>query len=375
VFEWRRELAILGPVVLLGQLDVWWVSASDAGWGIRALEAVAVLAFGLLLLLRHRDPMATLVAMAVLACLTALIVERRAFFFGQLVPYLIVVSATAGALRRRDRVRGLALSFVAFAPLVALVPALQGEGNLVTYAVVIPGAWGIGHVLGEHARRADALAALAQAREEETARAAQAERDRLSRELHDIVAHNVGVIVLHAVAALAAANDEHAGPAVQRPLETIEATAREALDEMRRLVAMLDSGAPDGASGRVAQLEPLVERIRSAGLRVELAIEGEPCVLPAAIDLSAYRIVQESLTNALKHAGRSSVRVRLRYDLRALAIEVCDDGPGVSVPALGRGGRGLVGMRERVSLLGGTFEAGPRASGGFSVCAELPLAT
>jgi signal transduction histidine kinase len=375
VIRWRRELAIVGLVALLGQLDVWLISASDAGWGTRALEAAGVLAFAVLLLLRHRDAMAVLVAMAVIGCLVALLVERRAFFFGQLVPYLIVVAATAGALHRRDRLLGLALGYAAFAPLVALVPSLQGEGNIVTYTVGIATAWGIGLVLGERARRADALAALAQVREKEAAHAAQAERDRLSRELHDIVAHNVGVIILHAVAALAAARDEQAGPALNRPLETIESTARETLDEMRRLVGMLDSPAPDGAPGRVANLEPLLDRIRGAGLRVELAIEGEPRALPPAIDLSAYRIVQEAVTNALKHAGHAGVRVCLRYDPRALSIEVRDDGPGATAPAVSRGGRGLVGMHERVSLLGGTFEAGPHASGGFAVRAELPLAT
>jgi signal transduction histidine kinase len=125
----------------------------------------------------------------------------------------------------------------------------------------------------------------------------------------------------------------------------------------------------------VANLEVLLDRIRSAGLPVELAIEGEPRALPAAVDLSAYRIVQEALTNALKHAGRGSARVRLRYDPLALDIEVRDDGSGQGAQALSGSGRGLVGMRERVSLLGGTFEAGPQASGGFSVRAELPLAT
>ena len=160
--------------------------------------------------------------------------------------------------------------------------------------------------------------------------------------------------------------------AIIGPLATIEATARETLDEMRRLVRLLDEQQPGFAPAKLANLEPLLERIRGAGLDVELAIDGEPRALPAAIDLSAYRIVQESLTNALKHAGRATVRVRLSYRELALGIDVVDDGSG-HAESVGSGGRGLAGMRERVALFNGTLEAGPDSAGGFRVHAELPL--
>ena len=370
----RLELAIVAPVALLGQVDVWWITGSGLSRASQTLEAIGVLAFAVALLWRHRAPAAVLVFMGLLSCAMALVVERRAFFFGQLFPYLIVLAAAAGAARgMRERFLALALGVAAFAPLVVLVPELQGAGNLATYAVVLPGAWAIGLVLGDRARRADSMELLANLREQETRDAVAEERARISRELHDVVAHNVGIIVLHAVAARSAALGEQSSAAVGGPLETIETTARETLEEMRRLVRLLDDHQqPATAPAKLANLEALLERIRGAGLDVELAIEGEPRPLPAAIDLSAYRIVQEALTNALKHAGRASVQVRLCYEDRGVAIDVVDNGEGRTSPP-GSGGRGLAGMRERVALFNGTLEAGPGDGGGFHVHAELPV--
>jgi signal transduction histidine kinase len=329
--------------------------------------------FALALLLRHRAPFEVLVFMGALSCAQALLVERRAFFFGQLLPYVITLAAAAAASRGARRLFALALGFLAFAPLVALVPELQGAGNLATFAVVLPGAWGIGLVLGDRAHRADSMELLASVREHEAKQAVAAERARISRELHDVVAHNVGIVVLHTVAARAAAQSEGSSAAVSGPLETIETTARETLEEMRRLVRLLDEHQqPAIVPAKLANLEALLERIRGAGLEVELTIEGEPRPLPAAIDLSAYRIVQESLTNTLKHAGRASVQVRLCYRPRDVAIDVIDDGPGGTEPA-GTAGRGLAGMRERVALFNGTLDAGPKVGGGFRVHAELPV--
>ena len=232
------------------------------------------------------------------------------------------------------------------------------------------GAWGVSSESDGH--RADSMALLAEWREEEAKQAVEAERARISRELHDVVAHNVGIVVLHAVAAQSAAERGAAGEAIAAPLATIEATARETLDEMRRLVRLLDEQHPAIAPAKLADLETLLERIRGAGLPVELAIEGKPRPLPAAIDLSAYRIVQEALTNALKHAGNANVSVRLDYDDLVLGIEIVDDGTGPA-PTDDAGGRGLAGMRERVALFNGTLETGPASAGGFRVHAELPL--
>jgi signal transduction histidine kinase len=166
-------------------------------------------------------------------------------------------------------------------------------------------------------------------------------------------------------------------PAVRQRAETalgsIERTAREGLREMRRLLGLLgDESAPREPQPGLDRLDELVAGARGAGLEVSTAVEGAPTRLPAGVDLSAYRIVQEALTNAMKHAGRCRARVVVRYRPDAVELEILDDGRGVEGPPAG--GRGLAGMRERVSLLGGEFAAGPADDGrGFRVCARLPL--
>jgi signal transduction histidine kinase len=198
------------------------------------------------------------------------------------------------------------------------------------------------------------------------------ERARIARELHDLVAHNVSVMVVQAGAERHALAPGH--ESTREALSSIERSGRQALAEARRLLGVLRQGDDhDGLEPQpgVARIGELVEQVRRAGLPVELAVEGEPVELPAGLDLCAYRVVQEGLTNALKHAGPARARVRLRYAPARLAVEVSDDGPGVTN---GDGaGHGLLGMRERVSLYGGSLAAGPRPEGGFAVKAELPL--
>jgi signal transduction histidine kinase len=200
------------------------------------------------------------------------------------------------------------------------------------------------------------------------------ERARIARELHDLVAHNVSVMVVQAGA------ERHALPPEQQStreaLTSIEQSGRQALAEARRLLGVLRHGDQSDElqpQPGVARIGELVEQTRRAGLPVELEVAGEPVGLPAGVDLCAYRVVQESLTNALKHAGPAHARVRLRYDRAALSIDVVDDGPGAATPDGDGAGHGLIGMRERVTLYGGRIEAGPRPEGGFAVHAELPL--
>ena len=156
---------------------------------------------------------------------------------------------------------------------------------------------------------------------------------------------------------------------------TVEETGRQALSEMRRLLGIMRTEeevpalAPQPGLGT---LPALVEQVRQSGLPVELTVEGEPVKLPAGVDLSAYRIVQEALTNALKHAGESHASVRVHYGADSLELEIVDDGGGVPEP-LSSGGHGLVGMRERVALLGGVLSAGPVRGGGYRVAAEIPI--
>lgn len=210
-------------------------------------------------------------------------------------------------------------------------------------------------------------------REQRAQEAAREERGRIARELHDVIAHSVSVMVVQAGAA-----EEVLRQAPERALEPIRAvqeTGRQALAEMARLLGMLRR---DGEELGLApqpgldDLETLVEQTRRAGLPVKLRVEGTPRPVPLGADLSAYRIVQEALTNARKHAGEASAAVTVRYGHEALEVEIVDDGSG-SGNGDG-GGHGLVGMRERVALFGGEFEAGPQLAGGFRVHARLPLA-
>jgi signal transduction histidine kinase len=157
-------------------------------------------------------------------------------------------------------------------------------------------------------------------------------------------------------------------------LETIERIGRGALTEMRRLVGMLRSDSADPLSPQpgLDDLSTLVAQVREAGLPVDLRVEGERRDLPVGIELSAYRIVQEALTNALKHAGDARATVHVRYGAESLELEIVDDGPGAPAP-VASGGHGLAGMRERVALYGGRLDAGRRPSGGFSVRVLLPI--
>ena len=224
-------------------------------------------------------------------------------------------------------------------------------------------------VVGAKERRAS----LAERERDVAAReAVVAERARIARELHDVVAHHVSMIVLQAGAERHALPGDQAG--TRDVLGTIEQTGRSALTEMRRLLQMLreDDADPLAPQPGLADLPVLVSQVREAGLEVELEVDGERRELPVGLELSAYRIVQEALTNALKHAGDAAASVRVRYGEDAIELEVVDDGIGNgSVERVG--GHGLVGMRERVALYGGKLEARRRDEGGYLVRALLPI--
>ena len=272
------------------------------------------------------------------------------------------------------------------AAVVAVVMSLpRTDADLVDAAFAslgLAGAW----VLGDRARVQRALAAelsdravrLEREREGEARRAVASERARIARELHDVVAHHVSMMVVQAEAGPLAVERDPARAA--GAFEAIAATGRQALVEMRRLLGVLrgDGQAPSLApQPGLDQVPSLVEQVGRAGLEVELVVEGEKAPLPAGVELSAYRIVQEALTNAVRHAGPGRARVLVRYGERDLELTVRDEGGGGgAAPAGGpptRSGQGLVGMRERVSLFGGELHAGPGPDGGFTVAARLPL--
>jgi signal transduction histidine kinase len=198
------------------------------------------------------------------------------------------------------------------------------------------------------------------------------ERARIARELHDVIAHHVSMIVLQAGAERRVLGDANAS--TREVLETVERSGRSALTETRRLLGMLRGDASDPLTPQpgLDDVPMLVGQLRDAGLPVELSIDGERRELPVGIELSAYRIVQEALTNALKHAGDARATVHVRYGSDSLELEIVDDGQGGSKRASG-GGHGLVGMRERVALYGGRFDARRGPGGGFAVRVVLPI--
>jgi signal transduction histidine kinase len=236
-------------------------------------------------------------------------------------------------------------------------------------------AWLVGRIIRSWRGRAVTLERanreLAEQRDLQAQAAVAVERGRIARELHDVIAHNVSMIVVQAGAAARVLEGEQ--PHVRSALEAIETTGRATVDEMRRMLGVLrqsDDGLALAPQPGLAELERLVSNIRGAGLPVELRVEGSPVQLPPALDLTAYRIAQEALTNTLKHAGVARAELTIRYEAAAVEIEVCDDGPGASN---GNGdGHGLIGMRERAALWGGQLEAG-RTERGWQVRARLPL--
>ena len=267
--------------------------------------------------------------------------------------------------------RGFAIgtaAFVSAAFLSALLPNGGLGGSLLFATIVVIVLAIVRNVVKDRERNAE----LAERERDVAAReAVVAERARIARELHDAIAHNVSMVVMQAGAERRVLERGAGSP--HEVLQTIEEVGRGALGEMRRMIGMLRSDRADALAPEpgLADVPTLVGQVREAGLPVELRIDGTPSELPLGIELSAYRIIQEALTNALKHAGDARASVAIRYGNDALELEVVDDGAGASA-AVTSGGHGLVGMRERVALYGGKLDAGRRPGGGFAVHVLLP---
>jgi len=328
------------------------------------------------LLLRRRFPFAAPAAVWVIAAGCA-VVDGRLVVFSVISSVAGMVAAfLLGNLRDETKARlGLAVVVAGAATVIYNNPR-HAPGELVFVPVLFAIGWLAGFALRERAAQAEEAEerALRAEREREAASriAVAEERARIARELHDIVAHAVSVMVLQVGAVrhnLPQALEED-----RVPLKGVEQSGRTALAEMRRLLgAMRNDG--DGAElapqPGLDRLDALLDEVGRAGLPVELHVDGDPVPLPRAADLSVYRIVQEGLTNALKHAGASQAEVTLRYEPDELHIDVRDDGAGAS-PSDGLG-HGLVGVRERVKIYGGEMSAGTATGGGFLLSARLPL--
>ena len=374
--DWALALAL----AVLAQAEIWTMdvwhgqTAVEISWDERAAAAIAALVLMLSLAWRRRAPLAVLgvgIAVAVAANLVWVLDAAT-------VPAIALVVAVYTVGAHTDGIRGSIGTF----GVVVLVAVLSVDdfalADLLFVTMIIGGAWLAGKAIRYRRQRERALEQLMVDAEQEHATkeraAAVEERIRIARELHDVVAHAISVIVLQARGARRSL--ESHPTEVKEALDTIEATGGEALTEMRRLLGMLrthDEETELAPQPSLRFVEALASQVRDAGVPVEVTVEGEPVELPPGIDLSAYRIVQEALTNTLKHAGSATARVVIRYRKDDLELEVADTGVGVGAGDVE--GHGLVGMRERVSLYGGSIEAGARDGSGFAVIARLPLDT
>jgi signal transduction histidine kinase len=293
---------------------------------------------------------------------------------------LVAVYSVAAYGDRWTSLAGLAAAELGSAA-IQLTPGRVQTPTVTSNGVVIGAAWLLGHFVGirrAYTARLERTAALERARAESARRAVIEERLRLARELHDVVAHSISVIAVQSGVGAHVANTQPEEAA--KALAAIEATSRAALTELRRLLGVLrEEGEPQGSLAPVpglADLDALVAEVAKVGVGVRVRVEGTPSQLPVGVDLSAYRIVQEALTNVVKHAGTARAQVTIGYRDHEVMVEVSDDGQGVIPPTdngQARVGHGLIGMRERVAAFGGDLEVGPRPGGGFPVAARLPL--
>lgn len=338
--------------------------------------------------LRRRLPeQMLLLALATGLAQLVLDVETTVADFALLVITYTVATMGAGWASRLALVASFCAASMAQLRWPAQHSGFLGQVAIVVFQTV---PFALAWVLGDsmRTRRAyfaqleERAARLEKEREAQSKVAVAAERARIARELHDVVAHNVSVMVVQADGAayvLDAAPDQ-----ARKALETISSTGRQALAEMRRLLGVLRTGEHQ-ESGEyvpqpdVEQIDELIEQCRRSGLPVDFAVEGTPRPLPSGVELTAYRIVQEALTNTRKHGGpKAGASVRLVYFDDGLGLLVEDDGKGAPQELYEEGGadgrgHGLIGMRERVGMVGGTLDAGPRPGGGFRISALLPL--
>ena len=368
-----------GLLCVAGEIELWYSLDRSATPAQRVVLTVVLALATLSLAWRRQAPVAVLaVVIGSVALGVAFATSDQGE--GPLTPFLVVLLAVfsfgAYAHQRRQIVTGAAVLSTLFAVDVVhsrLEHAETDIGGWVAVALF----WWLGRLFGGRLLRVVQLEQRAEELEQDreaNARAAVAdERSRIARELHDVVAHSVSVMVIQAGAALHTLKAADVDTA--EALGSIETAGRQALVELRHLLGILrradDEPALTPMPG-LAQVNVLREHMCAAGLPVEVRVEGQPMTLPPGIDLAAYRIVQEALTNTLKHADGAHACVTIRYEAHALELEIRDDGRPRA--PIGDGtGHGLVGMRERVSLYGGVLDAGRRADGGFAVRARLPL--
>lgn len=375
--RWNQDYADVALALALAAFAISTAIAKDLQLNIVSVSLLLIQT--LPVAVRRRNPMRILfVTGAAITLYSLLGYTESNGFLGTFVAFYTVA---ANEPRRRASIAAAITAggiFVSFAAYAALDSMSGWTASLTSTYLSFGMAWLIGDNL--RVRRAytrqleDRAIELVREREERAALAVTEERARIARELHDVVAHHVSVMVVQSAGARRILETD---PALARQaLEAVEIAGRTALAEMRRMLEVLrtdDSGV--GPQPSLVELDRLIGQVREAGLPVELKIEGTQRELPAGMDLAAYRIAQEALTNAVKHAGKATAVVAVTYSPQSLEIAVVDDGRGAAAPLLdgSGGGHGLIGMQERVALYGGKLETGPVFGGGYRVWATFPL--
>jgi signal transduction histidine kinase len=368
--------AVIGVFALTEELRG---SAGLPARPVLALWVAGALVTAFLVLVRRRAPFAVMCVFTG-ANLAVFLLARQPpgawQWYTQLL--LLFTLLTLVPLKSPRGVAGLVMTGFFLPSMFFTNPIGPEEYAVATVMAVIAGGAGVAvRRHGQRADQADARSELVAARSELLAREAVAtERARLARELHDIIAHSLSVMVLQAGGVRLSLPREQGRE--RDALTLIEETGRGAVDELHRMLGLLraapdsDQTAPQPTLDRLAEL---VAHLRSTGLDVALRVEGEPRPLPAGLDLSAYRIAQEALTNILKHAGPTEALVKVSYGDAELSVEIVDEGPrdGRTEPLVSSGGNGLTGIRERVALFRGSLDAGPRDGGGYRLHAVLPI--
>jgi signal transduction histidine kinase len=369
------DVALAAALTAVAQLDLRLDFDNSTRFGpswavvLCSLVATAALAF------RRRAPLATMLVVAAAVAGPQLVTVLTISLWGHFAPLLVAAYSVARHADRRSADAGLLVAVMALVVLILRVPSLSTPDNIpfafVPLAVVTAVGRGLRRRDVSHAALALEAGRLAEDRAAWVRDAVAVEQARIARELHDVVAHCVSVMVIQAGAAEDLLDRDPA--AAREPLQAVQRTGQEAVAELGAMLGLLRGGAqPDSLLPQpgVTQLPELVAQVRDAGLTVGLDVVGPARDLPPGIDVALYRLAQEALTNVLKHARGARAGVVLRYEEEAVALRVHDDGRAKPGPGQGHG---LIGMRERVALYGGTLAAGPHEGGGWAVDAVLPL--
>ncbi|HEX4734781.1 MAG TPA: histidine kinase [Thermoleophilaceae bacterium] len=361
---------------LTAALFVVQIASEDHFAGKRGAALAAALVFSATLVWRRRQPLVPLFAGTALIEFSNLVVPALGNTGTFFLAYVVVLYS-AGRFTAGRATLVAALTLVVAFPLAAIEPGQAFSlSDAVFIAVAFAGPFVAGVVIRRrHETESELHGRAAQLERERDAKAREAvtqERVRIARELHDVVAHAISVMVLQARGGRRKLPD--GADETRTALDAIESAGEQALAEMRRLLGMLrfdDEEIALAPQPSLSRIDELVASLGAASMPVEVRIEGKPVELPPGVDVSAFRIVQEALTNALKHAGPARARVTVRYTPDDLELEIVDDGRGNGHG--GGTGQGLVGIRERVAVYGGDVESGRRPEGGYALRARLPL--